>query len=110
MLVFFLLILLVYVVSMWKIFTKAGYAGWLSIIPFVNLYLDFKIVYGKGWYFLFMFIPIMNIVVGIKMAFDRAKIFGKGIGFGFGVLFLPYIFIPILAFSDAEYKGTTTLF
>lgn len=34
-----------------------------------------------------------------------AKAFGKGTGFGFGMAFLGFVFLPILAFGDAEYRG-----
>ena len=34
-----------------------------------------------------------------------AKAFGKGGGFAVGLIFLPYVFEPILAFSDAAYLG-----
>jgi hypothetical protein len=42
------------------------------------------------------------------LIFDLAKVFGKDTGFGFGLLFLPFIFIPILALGDAEYQGPLT--
>jgi hypothetical protein len=40
--------------------------------------------------------------------FDLAKAFGKDTGFGFGLLFLSFIFLPILALGDAEYQGPLT--
>jgi hypothetical protein len=36
---------------------------------------------------------------------DFAKSFGKGLGFGLGLVFLPIIFFPALAWGDAEYLG-----
>lgn len=39
------------------------------------------------------------------LLFKLAKAFGKGTGFGFGLLFLNTIFILILGFGDAEYIG-----
>ena len=49
--------------------------------------------------------PIVNIVVGIMVNFKLAKAFGKGTGFGFGLLFLNTIFILILGFGDTKYVG-----
>ena len=43
-----------------------------------------------------MFVPCVNVVVGIMMLFKLAKAFGQGTGFGFGLLFLNTIFILIL--------------
>lgn len=90
---------------MWKLFTKADKPGWACIVPIYNAYTEFDIVYGKGWKFLLLLIPIVNFVFAIKFMFDLAKVYGKGVGFGFGLLFLSPIFLAILALGDAEYEG-----
>ena len=92
-------------VAMWKLFVKAGRAGWKCLIPFYNTYCLYDIAWGNGWLFLLMFVPCVNVVVGIMMLFKLAKAFGKGTGFGFGLLFLNTIFILILGFGSAEYVG-----
>jgi len=74
------------------------------LIPFYNMYLLLKIAQRPGWWLLLFLVPIINIVVQIMIIFDIAKNFGKGTGFGFGLLFLGFIFYPILAFSDVKYK------
>ncbi len=35
---------------------------------------------------------------------DIARNFGKGIGFVFGMIFLGFIFYPILGFGSAQYR------
>ena len=92
-------------VAMWKLFVKAGRAGWKCLIPFYNTYCLYDISWGNGWLFLLMFVPCVNVVVGIMMLFKLAKAFGQGTGFGFGLLFLNTIFILILGFGSAEYVG-----
>lgn len=52
-----------------------------------------------------MFVPCVNFVVMIMLYFKLAKVFGRGMGFGFGLLFLPFIFLPILGFGDDRYIG-----
>lgn len=52
-----------------------------------------------------MFVPFVNFVIAVMLYFKLAKVFGKGVGFGFGLMFLPFIFLPMLAFGDAEYKA-----
>jgi hypothetical protein len=37
---------------------------------------------------------------------ELAKAFGKGTGFALGLVFLGFIFFPILGFGDAQYAGT----
>ena len=92
-------------VAMWKLFVKAGKAGLKCLIPFYNTYCLYDIAWGNGWLFLLMFVPCVNVVVGIMMLFKLAKAFGQGTGFGFGLLFLNTIFILILGFGSAEYVG-----
>ena len=92
-------------VAMWKLFVKAGKAGWKCLIPFYNTYCLYDIAWGNGWLFLLMFVPCVDVVVGIMMLFKLAKAFGQGTGFGFGLLFLNTIFILILGFGSAEYVG-----
>ena len=95
---------LFYIIAMWKIFTKAGKAGWLIFIPIVNMYVMFDIVYGKGWKFLLLLVPFLNVIIEILFFIDLAKAYGKGTGFGIGLIFLGFIFIPILGYGSATYQ------
>lgn len=93
------------VIANWKIFKKAGEPGVAAIVPFWNTAVLFRMTWGK-WYFMFlMLVPLVNIVIGIMTMFKLAKVFGKGIGFGFGLLFLSPVFLLILAFGKAQYAG-----
>ena len=100
-----LLILLLVIVAMWKVFTKAGHPGWAAIIPIYNMYVWCKIVGRPGWWVILMLIPLVNIIVGIIVCIDMAKSFGKGAGFGIGLALLGIIFLPILGFGSAQYQG-----
>ncbi len=99
-----LLIAVLMIVAMWKIFTKAGQPGWASIIPIYNIYIWCKIVGRPGWWVLLMFIPLVNFIIAIILCIDLAKSFGKDAGFGIGIILLGFIFLPILAFGDAQYQ------
>lgn len=44
-----LAILILIFAAFWKLFTKAGVAGWLGIIPIVNIYFLLKIAGKPGW-------------------------------------------------------------
>ena len=91
--------------AQWKIFSKAGEAGWKCLIPFYNAYISVKIADGNGWKFLLYLIPIVNIVFAIMVTFRLAKAFGKGGGFAVGLLLLPEIFYLILGFGADAYVG-----
>lgn len=100
-----LAVVVVMIVATWRMFEKAGEHGWAIFVPFYGNFCEFRIAFGNGWLFLLMFVPLVNFVVSIMLMFKLAKAFGKGVGFGFGLLFLPFIFLPILGFGDAEYEG-----
>ena len=110
---YLLVLLVIYVlliVAQWKIFSKAGEPGWASLIPIYNIYVQFKIIYGKGIKFLLLLVPILNIAVSIMMWIRLAQAFDKGIGFGIGLLFFPNIFTLILGFGSATYSGSIDSF
>ena len=93
------------IIGMWKMFEKAGEAGWKAIVPLLNGYTLVKIIDGNGLKFLLLLIPVVNFIYGIILCFREAKAFGKGTLFGFGLLFFPYIFTLILGFGSSQYVG-----
>ncbi len=100
-----LTLLVVMIIAQWKIFVKAGLPGWASIVPFYNMYCLFDIAWGNGWLFLLCFIPCVGIVCELIAMYKLAPAFGKGAGFGVGLIFLSPIFLMILGFGNAEYIG-----
>ena len=105
MVLVYLAIVLVLLVAMWKVFTKAGKPGWASIVPIYNAVVLLEIVGRPIWWIVLMLIPFVNIVVGIVVTNDLAKSFGKEVGWTIGLLLLPFIFYPMLAFGNAKYNG-----
>ena len=93
------------IAALWHVFVKGGRPGWAAIIPFYNYYVLLKVVGRPGWWLILYFIPIVNIVVWLIVAIDLAKSFGKGTGYGVGVFFLAFVFVPILGFGSARYVG-----
>lgn len=101
----FLLIAILVIISLWKIYQKAGYEGWEAIVPIYNLYIFTKIIGKPWWWVILLCIPYVNIVFGIWGLNMLSKSFGKSEGFTAGLYFLSFIFFPILAFGDAKYLG-----
>ena len=99
----YIAIIVLMVVALWKVFEKANQPGWGAIIPIYNIILLLKIAGKPFWWLVLMFIPIISIIPGIVIPLNVAKNFGKSSMFGIGLIFLPFIFYPILAFGDAEY-------
>ena len=116
----------------WKIFTKAGRAGWKSLVPFLCEYEEFDICW-KGSYGMIcaillaagqwvdtatrqsgkvtwvsavlMVVGIVILVLSFRESIKLAKAFGKGKGFGIGLFLLGPIFKLILGFGSARYVG-----
>ena len=87
------------IVSLWKIFKKAGKPGWASIVPIYNIYIMCEIAEKEWWYILLLCVPFVNIYVMIVLYNGMAKKFGKGGGFVVGMILLPVVFFPMLAFG-----------
>lgn len=103
--VVYLAIIVLMIASFWKIFVKAGKPGWYCLIPIYNIIVLLEICGKPLWWIVLIFIPIVGIVVMILVVIALAKSFGKDTIFAVGLIFLGFIFYPILAFGDAKYVG-----
>lgn len=101
--VMFLVVVVPAVAGAWKTFEKAGKPGWAAIIPFYNYYVLTEVARKEILWFILTLVPCIQIVALIVLCIDVAKNFGKGPGFGVGLALLPFIFFPILGFSNAQY-------
>jgi hypothetical protein len=98
-----LLLIILMIVSLWKVYEKAGQAGWKSLIPIYNYVVFLNMIDKPVWWIILLFVPLVSVVVLIIMHIELAKRFGKGVLYGLGLCFLPIIFFPLLAFGDATY-------
>jgi hypothetical protein len=121
---------IIMVIANWRIFTKAGEAGWKSIIPFLNTYVLFKIAWNIKMFWIMLgtliagsictsiageqggvlaiigaVFSLASCVIGIISVHKLSKSFGYGIGFTLGLLFLSPIFTLILGLGSSEYIG-----
>lgn len=97
------LICILLLVSMWVIFQKAGKPGWAAIIPIYNTLVALEVVGKPWWWLILLLIPIVNIVVGIMFSRELARVFGQDVAFTVGLVVLPFIFMPLLAFGKYKY-------
>ncbi len=100
-------------ISNYILFKKAGYAGWKSLIPFYNLYIQQCITFGedKGLFILFLLIPVAGPLYGVYLSYCYGKAFGlSDIQAIFYVLFTP-LFNLYMAFNDGiQYRGAQNFF
>lgn len=110
-----LAIAVVELIGLWKLFTKAGEAGWKCLIPIYNVVILFKIAGISPWLvlcFLLSAIPVVGVFVtfglNIYLAINLSKAFGRSGAFAVGLFFLQPIFICILGYGKSEYQGIAT--
>jgi len=99
---FIMIVGLLVIIELWLIYKKCGKPGWATIVPIYNVWVLFEISGLPGWLCL---IPVANMIGMLVAYFKIPKKFGKGTGFSIGTLFLPIIFLGILAFSKATADG-----
>ena len=106
-----LIILVLNIIAMWKIFTKAGQAGWKCLIPIYNTVVLYKIVgISPLWVlsYLVAWVPIAGplFVLGVSIyaMIKLSRAFGKEDAFAVGLVLLNTVFIMILAFGKSEYQ------
>ncbi len=121
---------IIMVIANWKIFSKAGEAGWKSLIPILNYYIEFKISWKGSMFWIMllaliggsactgmagenggilaivgMVLSIAGLLIALIDTYKLSKSFGHGIGFTLGLIFLNPLFTLILAFGSSKYIG-----
>lgn len=100
-----IVIYLIVAIANWRVFTKAGKAGWAAFIPIYNIVVLLDIIGKPVWWIFLYLVPIVNVVFIIWTLNLLGRSFGRGEGFTIGLLMLPFIFFPILGFSRSQYLG-----
>ena len=109
------IVLVLQIIGMWKVFTKAGEKGWKAIIPFYNIAILYKIS-GMSPYLVFVYlgllIPIVNFfvagVIGVMSLYqviNLSKGFNKSTGFTVAIILVPFIAYLMLGFGNSKYVG-----
>lgn len=97
--------ILVQIAALCTVYRKAGKKEWAAIVPVYNIVVLLEIVGRPAWWTILWFIPIAGLVANIIVTVDLAKSFGKGTAYALGLIFLGFIFTPMLAWGDATYVG-----
>jgi len=101
-------LLLVYI-GYWKLFEKAGQPGWKGLIPVYSDYIVLKLSGRPGWWLIWLFIPVVNVIVGIGVYIDFIKSYGKfTLRDKAAGIFLSFIFLPKWGFDNTQYWGPST--
>ena len=95
------------IVCMWKIYEKAGKPGWASLVPIYNIVVLLEIIKKPVWWIILLLIPFVNFIILIVIYRELARVFGQGVGFTLGLIFLNIIFFALLAFGKFDYIHDT---
>ncbi len=101
------LIVIGYVVSIWKLFEKANRTPWHAFVPFLSTVIWLRMIGRPLWWGLFLLIPGVNVLMFWVLNYELARAFGKRttMDVTLAVLF-PFVFFPRLAFDPKIcYKG-----
>lgn len=119
-------------IANWRVFTKAGEAGWKSFIPILSGHVSYRIAWHPAFYWigivlaaaantlnsmeitrenvfvgmLAVLFAVAYVVITAMQTYKLARAFGKGIGFTIGLIVLEPIFMMIIAFGSARYERT----
>jgi len=94
-------------ICMCIVYSKAGQPAWAALVPVYNLWVLAEIADKPGWYglgialagFIPIVGPVVQIILHISISIGVASAFDRGVIFGIGLFFLPFVFYPVLAFS-----------
>lgn len=104
-----LAILVLSVASLWRVFTRAGEPGWAVLVPIYNGVVLLRVARRPVWWLLLLLIPGVNVVTALVVDVALARRFGRSAGFAVGLWLLPFVFLPVLAFTgDARAAGAAT--
>lgn len=112
--IFYILFIVFELYTMVRSYQKAGIAGWKALIPIMNIVSLFPLANLSTWMLFLIFVPIINIYIIYQVYAALADRLGKQRIFALGLLFLPIVFFPILAFKrekkeiQEEKKNATT--
>lgn len=89
------------VIAYWKLFEKAGYEGWRSLIPFYSWWMVIKIAFGepKWGLFLLTLVPFVNVVVVFYVRYHYAKSYNAENFMAILYIFFEFVIALIMAFS-----------
>ena len=102
-------------VSIAKLYQKAGEKWFKVLIPFYGVYCIYRKFWDTKYYWILLVVTLVTSLIGlawvgaivslifsIKIPFKLADAFGE-YTYGWGMLFLPSVFYPKLAFGTSKY-------
>ena len=99
-----ILLIILMLAGAWQIFIKAGREGWEAIVPIYNIYVLTQITAQPWWLVILSLTPVVNVFATGYLYLKLAERFGQPWPYMLGLLFLPFVFFPLLGFGNARYS------
>ena len=87
-----------------RIFKRAAKSEKMAVIPILNLFTMLEVADISTFFGILLFVPVANVVVLVIMSYKLGTVFKTSTLFKLGLVVLPVIFYPALAFSNYQYK------
>jgi len=78
--IFFVVMNIVHGAATWKFYKKAGVDAWKAFVPFLNIYELMGIIAYPKWWMIFVYIPIVNLLMIPTLWVQILASFGKETG------------------------------
>jgi len=93
--------------GVYKLFEKAGEAGWKAFVPIYSDVVWIKLIGKPIWWVVMTLIPILRTLIKVSMDIELAKAYGKqSFGAQAQAVLIPFIFYPRIGFDEAtQYVG-----
>ena len=114
-LLFIGLVQLVHFLGTWKLYKIAGYQPWQALVPIYNAVILMKIINRPSWWVLFLFVPIINLIMIPVIWVESIRSFGKNktedtllvlLTLGFYLYYVNY-FLKVEHIKDRSLKPRT---
>ena len=87
-----------------NIFQKATKGEKTAFYPVINLFTLLEVAGMSTFWGILLFVPFLNLIVLSLMSYKLGTSFNTGMGYKLGLVLLPIVFYPLLAFSNKHYK------
>ena len=99
-----LLVIILFPMLNYWIFSDAGEDGYKALIPFYNYYIWLKVIGKPWWWLILMLVPFINFFMIMLMLVQTAISYGKyKLGEQALSVLVPFVYIPYLGISEKEH-------
>ncbi len=115
---FFIGLNLLHGAATYKFYQKAGKAAWIAFVPFLNIYELMAVVNRPKWWMIFVYIPIVNLLMIPALWAQLLEVFGKAdskdiwlvlLTLGLYLAYINYVEIDRLTYDPTHKNKKETL-